>query len=233
MKEWTEEHLQAISLANSQDELFAALTKTAKSLGFDYCTYAYHRPLPLTNPHIETLSNYPELWQKVYAERGYFLEDPTVKHCTRTVIPLYWDEKAHLQAEELWQEAASHGIEYGWSQSHKDMNGEASLFSVARGDEAVSQKELLEATPYLLWLTQLAHQGFSRLQQANTPTVKLTERETEILRWTAEGKTAEEISIILNITTRTVNFHIRNAMHQLNSTNKTSAAVKAAIMGLL
>ncbi len=45
---------------------------------------------------------------------------------------------------------------------------------------------------------------------------KLSNREITVLRWTAG-----EISAIMNITERTVNFHIKNAA------NKTSAAVKA------
>ena len=61
----------------------------------------------------------------------------------------------------------------------------------------------------------------------------LTTRETEILRWTADGKTAGQISDILTISDNTVNFHIKNAMAKLQTSNKTSAAVRAAMMGIL
>lgn len=47
------------------------------------------------------------------------------------------------------------------------------------------------------------------------------------------GKTAGEIATIINITERTVNFHISNAMEKLNCINKTAATVKAALLGLL
>jgi len=62
---------------------------------------------------------------------------------------------------------------------------------------------------------------------------KLSNREVAVLSWTADGKTSNEISCILNITERTVNFHIKNAMAKLNASNKTSAAIKAAMLGLL
>ncbi|WPX16984.1 helix-turn-helix transcriptional regulator [Pseudomonas sp. 10S4] len=61
----------------------------------------------------------------------------------------------------------------------------------------------------------------------------LTAREKETLKWTAVGKTYVEISIILNIDTRTVKFHLVNSMRKLQASNKAEAAVKASLMGLL
>jgi LuxR family transcriptional regulator, quorum-sensing system regulator SolR len=68
---------------------------------------------------------------------------------------------------------------------------------------------------------------------SQTPVQTLTAREVEVLRWTAEGKISMDISDILGITERTVNFHIGNCMRKLGATSKTSAAVQAALWGLL
>jgi len=68
---------------------------------------------------------------------------------------------------------------------------------------------------------------------AHVGTEALTEREREVMRWTAEGKTAFEISIIIGLTERTVNFHIGRVLAKLGAINKTQAAVKAAVMGML
>lgn len=59
----------------------------------------------------------------------------------------------------------------------------------------------------------------------------LTCREVEILRWCAAGKTAEEIGTILNLKSRTVNFHVGKAIHKMGVSNKTAAAVQAALSG--
>lgn len=61
----------------------------------------------------------------------------------------------------------------------------------------------------------------------------LTERELEVVRWTANGKTAFEVGVIIGLTERTVNFHISRVLQKLNATNKTQAAVKAAVLGML
>ena len=63
--------------------------------------------------------------------------------------------------------------------------------------------------------------------------VQLSRREVEVLRWTGEGKTSGEIAEVLNITERTVNFHIGKTMTKLNAVNKTAAVLRAAMLGLL
>ena len=88
----------------------------------------------------------------------------------------------------------------------------------------------------MVWLTQVVHQCMSTLIAANMlpdAMIQLSSREKDVLRWTADGKTAGEIATIINITERTVNFHISNAMEKLNCINKTAATVKAALLGLL
>lgn len=61
----------------------------------------------------------------------------------------------------------------------------------------------------------------------------LTLREREMLAWTADGKTAYEIGKIFGIAERTVKFHLQNAVVKLDAMNKTHAATKAAMLGLL
>jgi len=61
----------------------------------------------------------------------------------------------------------------------------------------------------------------------------LTERETEALTWTARGKSRASIAELMNITTRTVVFHLKRAQKRLGAMTCTQAAVKAAMLGLI
>lgn len=61
----------------------------------------------------------------------------------------------------------------------------------------------------------------------------LSEREREVLRWAAVGKTSCEIGMILGVTERTINFHVASAISKLNASNKTHAAVKALLLGII
>ncbi|MFJ3483418.1 helix-turn-helix transcriptional regulator [Pseudomonas sp. NPDC090202] len=60
----------------------------------------------------------------------------------------------------------------------------------------------------------------------------LTVREVEVLKWSAEGKTAAEVAMILDLKLRTVNFHIGSAIRKIGVTNKISAVVQAARQGV-
>ena len=57
--------------------------------------------------------------------------------------------------------------------------------------------------------------------------MQLNDREIETLTWVARGKTSLEISQILNLSKRTVDFHIDNARNKLGVSTRTEAAIKA------
>lgn len=60
------------------------------------------------------------------------------------------------------------------------------------------------------------------------PLVQLSLRELEVLRWLKLGKTSWDISQILRISERTVNYHVGNIMQKLDVINRLQA-VSAAV----
>jgi DNA-binding response OmpR family regulator len=58
--------------------------------------------------------------------------------------------------------------------------------------------------------------------------VELNDREVETLTWAARGKTSSEIAQILELSKRTVDFHIDNAREKLGAATRVEAAIKAA-----
>ena len=58
-------------------------------------------------------------------------------------------------------------------------------------------------------------------------TVELNDREIETLTWAARGKTSAEIARLLDLSKRTVDFHIENARTKLGVSTRIQAAVKA------
>lgn len=61
----------------------------------------------------------------------------------------------------------------------------------------------------------------------------LSERELEILRWVAQGKSNAAIADILDISTGTVDTYLRRVFEKLNVADRTSAAVKGVGLGLI
>ena len=236
MENWQEEHLQVLLTIKCEKTLFKELTKIARNLGFDYCAYGLRTPLPVSRPKILMLNNYPTEWQLLYHEKNYLSIDPTVHHGMCSLLPIIWSDDVFTGARKLWEEARSFGLHTGWAQSCRDIHGVNGMLTLARSGEPISKKEYCSKISELMWLTQFAHLGITQCLTAKLlpeTETRLTDREISVLRWSADGKTSGEISAILAISERTVNFHINNAMNKLGAVNKLAATVKAATLGLL
>jgi DNA-binding CsgD family transcriptional regulator len=61
----------------------------------------------------------------------------------------------------------------------------------------------------------------------------LTRREIEILTWIARGKSNVDIAQILGISPHTVDTYCRRVMSKLDTSSRTTAAVRASQHGLL
>jgi len=236
MKAWQENQLQALQSIQCDQQLFQTILSLSRELGFDHCAYGLRTPLPLTKPKTLTFNNYPIAWQAQYQAKNYLAIDPTVYRAMSSPIPFLWTDHLFSTVPEPWEEARSFGLHYGWAQSFRDVNGTVGMLTLARSNEPITETELEIKIFKMVWLAQTAHLSMSQcliprlMPEAG---VNLSNREIAVLRLTADGKTSSEISCILNIAERTVNFHIKNSMTKLNTNNKTSAAIKAAILGLL
>ena len=60
-----------------------------------------------------------------------------------------------------------------------------------------------------------AHEGFAGLGEP----ASLTDRERDVVRWSAEGKTVEDIAVILDISPHTVGEHLKNVRRKLGTIN--------------
>ena len=61
----------------------------------------------------------------------------------------------------------------------------------------------------------------------------LSDKELTILQYASEGKTRDEIAIILNISSETVKTHLRSIMRKLDTSNTTASVARAFSLGLL
>lgn len=61
----------------------------------------------------------------------------------------------------------------------------------------------------------------------------LTERESECLQWVIQGKTSDEIAIILSISRRTVEMHLNRVKEKFNCHKLTQLVYLAAKEGLI
>jgi DNA-binding CsgD family transcriptional regulator len=234
MKSWQEELLHTAETAESQEAVFRSIVTSAQALGFEHCAYGLRLPVPVSNPRTLLLNNYPDAWRLRYVEAEYIRIDPTVQHARRTQAPLVWNAKVFEAAPTLWEEARAHGLCVGWAKSNLDANGVGGMLTLARAQDELTATEIAANNLKMCWLAHMAHLALSRLMITSlTETApSLTDREIEVMKWTADGKTSGEIADILAVSDNTVNFHIKNAIAKLGTANKTAAAVRAAMLGL-
>jgi LuxR family transcriptional regulator, quorum-sensing system regulator SolR len=234
MQNWQEDNLSAVMSATSENQVYAALLAQAKSLGFDYCAYAARLPLPISSPRIVMHNNYSQVWRDLYASKNFIKVDPTVLQGMQSFLPVIWSDELFANATELWAAAQAHGLKVGWAQSSLAPAGIRGQLTLVRSEHEFSAKELAHKTAKMSWLAHIAHTGMSRFFVTEMNLKEpLTERELEILRWTADGKTAVDVAELMHITERTVNFHINRCMDKLQVNNKLAATVRAALLGLL
>jgi len=236
MKPWQEDLVTEFDDEVTPQDIFKKVEEAARELGFDYCAYGMRAPLPIANPKMILLNNYPAEWRSRYEQMKYINIDPTVLHARRSRDRLIWSDKLFADTPALWNEAQSFGLRVGWAQSTLNASGVAGMLTLARPKEALREPELQVIESRLRWLAQVTHAAMSRAlgQKLGMGTqICLTDREIEVLRWSADGKTSSEISTILSISDHTVNFHVKNAISKLGVTNKTAAVVQAAVLGML
>jgi DNA-binding CsgD family transcriptional regulator len=78
------------------------------------------------------------------------------------------------------------------------------------------------------------HQALKRLRNQNTnKRPPLSMKEKEVLKWLKQGKGTWDISMILNISERTIKFHIANIMQKLDASNRGHALAIAIEQGLI
>lgn len=64
-------------------------------------------------------------------------------------------------------------------------------------------------------------------------TIKLTDREKEVLEALAQGLSRQGVADALGISTRTVDFHTQHIYGKLEVNDKTNAILKARKLGLM
>jgi DNA-binding CsgD family transcriptional regulator len=104
--------------------------------------------------------------------------------------------------------------------------GEGAFFGVVPSDDTMSDSDALRRQ--LRALGSYFHEHILRLNGHRLERqILLSARELDCLKWTAEGKTAWEASVILGISERTVRFHLNAAREKLQCATTTQAVAKA------
>ncbi|MBI6635432.1 autoinducer binding domain-containing protein [Pseudomonas paralactis] len=203
------------------------------TIGFDFFAYAVCETTPFTRPKIHLYGNYPSQWIQRYKEQNYAVIDPTVRHCKVSSEPVCWSDALFEECPQFWSDAKAHQLNFGIAQPSFNTRGYIALLSLSRQTRTIEEVELDSLKPLLKAFAETVGYHIFELEDALTQTldIEFGHKEKEVLRWTADGKTSEEIGRILNVTADAVNFHLRNIQKKIGACNRVQAVTYAVAQG--
>lgn len=234
MSQWNSEQLQMLLAEQEPTRLFKRALTLVEDLEMSYLGVTLQLQIAASRPHIILYNNYPHAWNARYSHPDMFKQDPIVSRCSSTTLPVLWTDELYREVPQFREAASSHGLRHGWTQSVHDQRHNQTQLSVARPLGAIGVCEFYEKSVQVVWLCHTLHALLSEHHLASlAPVPKLSARELEVLKWSADGKTAADIGRILSLATSTINFHIRSLITKTNASNKAGAIAIAASRGLI
>jgi DNA-binding CsgD family transcriptional regulator len=242
-----EEFIRDSNRAETVDGLFELYKKAMADIGFDRLIFS----LMTNHPHINRsaghgiMLNYPEYWMKYYVEKNYESYDPVRRQMFVSSSSFMWKKVTELPVltqtqVTLMNEAAEAKLYDGIGVPLRGPQGALAGVGAASSDGVGLDKNIMSYvnlisqqfyTAYLALEEQAAVADGGEKKEAEF--VFLSDREQEILKWCARGKTKWEIGQILNISQHTIDYHIRGAAKKLQTNNITLSVLKALHMGLI
>lgn len=172
---------------------------------------------------------WPPDWYGRYVSQDHFLHDPCVAQCRHSPEPFLWRQlpaaKLFARAKLVMDEAAEFGMREGICVPiHVPLAGPGVVTAAS---------DRMEVPPSAMpFIETLCVHTFRSLAGLGTPCdgdepTPLTARERELLEWSAQGKSTDDIACILGVTRNTVESHQRNIRGKLDAINVAHAIVKA------
>jgi len=168
-------------------------------------------------------------WFTRYESEGHFLYDPCAARSRLTAEPFLWHQLPTggltPRGRLVMDEAAEFGLKDGICVPiHVPLAGPAVVTAASdRVEVPPGAMPLIESLCVHLFRKVSGLESKSDNEEGSP----LTPRERELLQWSAQGKTTDDISCILGVSTHTVESHQRNIRDKLDAINVTHAVVKA------
>lgn len=217
------------------DRLGSALS----SLGYSaFLITGVPEPPARVEPHF-MLNGLPQGYAEHYARENYYVDDPVAAWCRRSMDPFEWSEapfdpSTWPRAAEVMNVASEFGMRRGFCVPIATRHGIQSCVTMA-GEQPNFDPQAKRAAQFLGLYAHAKSLALSEMVEKTRRHAEgnLTDREREALSWTAAGKSSWEISVILGVSERTVNWFIANAGRKLGAVNRTQAVVNAIRTGAI
>lgn len=197
---------------------------------------------PDGRPLAETTFQWVDPDLKYWRDRGFALRAPVILASRYSAEPFYladgrfrtWRPAPALECIEVGASAQQHGVVEALI-APAYLTGGVIASLVWAASEPVDVRAVFEGHAGVFHAAALklmaAYQDALRAS-AGEP-VRLTRREIQCLKWAAAGKTDAVIAEIVQISTPTVRFHLKNAAEKMRVAGRSQAVHRAAALGYI
>ncbi len=235
--------LNALINAPSIEELWNSHTGWMDEYGFDRLLYGYTRyrtQTSLGDPNdFVVLSNHDPAYVSAFIGEGLYHKAPMVRWALEHDGACSWSvlgqmsETGGLSKDEarVVEFNRGMGVVAGYSISFPSLSPRTKGAIALTARAGVRQHEVDaiwdEHGEDILLINNIAHQRILSLPYT-VPGRNLTRRQREVLAWVGDGKTIQDISVLLDLTPATVEKHLRLARRALNVETTAQAILKAS-----
>lgn len=226
-----------ISLAESHPDVISALKKVALEFGFRHVTL-------LASPDADDIllapliveTTWPRDYVREFDRRRLMRRCPLASILLGSALPVSWsvdhDDKHGLEFDAQSLELLRrYEIVSSAAMPLHSVDGNRFIIRFDGMRPPLAQTELNE----LGMIALHAFDVFDRLRrhEPRPAAPALTARELEVVRWTSQGKTSNEIGNILSLSDHTINAYLTNAIRKLDCVNRTQLVAKAIRLKLI
>jgi DNA-binding CsgD family transcriptional regulator len=234
---WFNSVLKSLSSIENSAQLIEIVLDIKEQLGFNSIAYGFVIPNNFRSEDFYIYSDDSPEWKQVYIEKEYWKIDTRIIVARKQIVPFRWSDFPYLA------DFISTDLMMGtWDGMTIPVHGPNHFFGFLHFTYCVEQKKIASwlqyIQPFIVCLAQHITEAKCGLIQKgllspllynnaskNIPVV-LSGQQRKCLVWVAEGKSTEEIALILGISVSTVNKHLDSASKLLNTNSRAHAIAK-------
>ncbi|WP_170529425.1 LuxR family transcriptional regulator [Ruegeria arenilitoris] len=237
------EYLNFLSYVKTLEELWAAHTEQMAKYGFDRLLYGhtqYRTQTSLGDPEdFVILTNHCKEYMDGFLRDGLYFHAPMLKWALDHEGAASWSMIREMMSSgtmtneerKVYEFNRSKGITVGYTISFTSVSmrskGAISLAALNRSQDEMDEMWAEHGDDILL-MNNIAHLKILTLPY-NPPNRALTKRQREALEWVGDGKTTQDIALLMGLTSATVEKHLRLAREALSVETTAQAVLKASL----
>lgn len=234
--------LHAMTSANSDEELWAIHVDRMASYGFDRLLYGftrYHSFGSFGDPQdLMVLTNHPNEYMETFIRDNLYFHGPMVRWALENNGACSWSWMQEMTRSDMLTEGEkrvmefnrSMGVTAGYTISFKSVSDRNKGAIALTAKVGMTQDDVEDVWSKhgdeILVMNNVLHLKLLTLPYSGARA--LTKRQREVLQWVGDGKTTQDIALLLDLTPATVEKHLRLAREALDVETTAQAVLKAA-----